>query len=63
MNCLHMRKYFKQLFAPNEPIMTESEDSDDEEAPEAVEIRSGDIWLGPTFFKLHIKQKQFRIFI
>ncbi len=43
MNCLHMRKYFKQLFAPNEPIMTESEDSDDEEAPEAVEIRSGDI--------------------
>ena len=45
MNCLHMRKYFKQLFAPNEPIMTDSEDSydEEEEGPEAVEVRLGDI--------------------
>ena len=45
MNCLHMRKYLKQLFAPNEPIMSDSEDSDDEDedGPEAVEIRSDDI--------------------
>ncbi len=57
MNCLHMRKYFKQLFAPNEPIMTDSEDSDDEEeeGPEAVEVRLGDIWLG---FKLSLNFKQ-----
>ena len=31
MNLLNMRKYLKTLFAPNEPLMTDSEDSSDEE--------------------------------
>lgn len=44
MNCLNMRKYLKQLFAPNEPLETASESSgsEQEETAEAEEVRLGD---------------------
>ena len=45
INCLHMRKYLKQLFAPNEPLQTpsDSEESEEQEVAEAEEIRLGDL--------------------
>lgn len=44
MNCLNMRKYLKQLFAPNEPLPSPSESSgsEEDEVAEAEEVRLGD---------------------
>jgi len=38
MNCLNMRKYFKQLFAPNEPLPEppSGSESDDDETTGAM---------------------------
>ena len=35
INCLNMRKYLKQLFAPSEAFLSSSEDSGDDESEEA----------------------------
>lgn len=43
VNCLNMRKYLKQLFAPQEAYLTPSEDSGDEDEAEADYTDGADI--------------------
>jgi len=42
MNCLNMRKYLKQIFAPNETLPISSDSDEEDEEGEAVEVRLGD---------------------